>query len=270
MKLCISVPVAPPILGPALPWSSFYSNCLDVLVSTDPEKRMQRRRYHHNNDVLARAVLAVQTVIHVVCFSIAFVCITTTSMTSTTTTTTTTTWMKSGILLVNGLSASNKQPTLKRPIVVLSNSNKKKKNTPDVAGFLYGKLQRATSIYGSELTAPTTALTNADPDLEEIRMSSSRSSGTNDNVDVDFVVGRKGRDQLQSLEKMLWKQFGMATCEGSVEREDLLWNGPSYLQPKLATLRDTIVFFDVTTSSSSSGGGNNNGEGMYFYKVCCQ
>jgi len=219
---------------------------------------MQRRLYHHNNDVLARAVL--QTVIHIVCLSIAFVCTTTTSMTSTTTTTTTT-WMNSGILLVNGLSASNKQSTLKRPIVVLSNSNNKKKNTPDVAGFLYGKLQRATSIYGSELTAPTTALTNADPDLEEIRMSSSRSSGTNDSVDGDVAVGRKGRDQLQSLEKMLWKQFGMATCEGSVEREDLLWNGPSYLQPKLATLRDTIVFFDVTTSSSSPGGGNNNGGG---------
>lgn len=133
---------------------------------------------------------------------------------------------------VDGLQTSNS----KRPIVSLT-------GTGDVSGFLYGKLQRATSIYGSGLVGPATAIVHGDKDLKELLPPS-----------ISKIASPQ--KQLKDLDTMLWNQFGMATCEGSVEREDLL-TPMSYLKPKLCDLRDTLVFLDATTTAK--GGSNGSG-----------
>lgn len=121
----------------------------------------------------------------------------------------------------------------------------------DVSGFLYGKLQRATSIYGSGLVGPATAIVHGNKDLTELLPPR-----------VSKIASPK--QQLKNLETMLWNQFGMATCEGSVEREDLM-TPMSYLKPRLCDLRDTLVFLDATTTSmrgknaKSAGGGGGLG-----------
>ncbi len=138
------------------------------------------------------------------------------------------------VRVVDGLQAASNS---KRPIVSLT-------GTGGVSGFLYGKLQRATSIYGSGLVGPATAVVHGEKDSKELlppRISKIASPAK----------------QLKDLDTMLWNQFGMATCEGSVEREDLL-TPMSYLKPKLCDLRDTLVFLDATTTrgdSNASGGG---------------
>lgn len=137
---------------------------------------------------------------------------------------------------VNGLSSSNANP--KRPIVSLTGEG-------DVSGFLYGKLQRATSIYGSGLTGPATAIIHGSKDVSEL-------------LPREISSIANPQRQLKDLENMLWNQFGMATCEGSVEREDLL-TPMSYLKPKLCELKDTLVFLDATTSGMGKKQANLNG-----------
>ena len=132
---------------------------------------------------------------------------------------------------VDGLQTSNS----KRPIVSLT-------GTGDVSGFLYGKLQRATSIYGSGLVGPATAIVHGDKDLKELLPTS-----------ISKIASPQ--KQLKDLDTMLWNQFGMATCEGSVEREDLL-TPMSYLKPKLCDLRDTLVFLDATTTAKGGSNGS--------------
>lgn len=126
-----------------------------------------------------------------------------------------------------------------------------------VSGFMYGKLQRATSIYGSGLIGPATAIVHGDKDTKELLPPS--------------VAGQTTpQKQLNGLETVLWNQFGMATCEGSVEREDLL-TPMSYLKPKLCELRDTLVFLDATTTgitgkqqAARGGGFVADGIGGFF------
>ncbi|VEU34145.1 unnamed protein product [Pseudo-nitzschia multistriata] len=136
------------------------------------------------------------------------------------------------------LSSSGKP---KRPIVSLTGSG-------DVSKFLYGKLQRATSLYGSGLVGPATAVVHGDKDTRELLPKP--------------VVASSSRDQRKDLDDMLWKQFGMATCEGIVEREDLLTK-MSYLKPRLADLQDTVLFLDATTSGmgKNSAGSGETGLG---------
>mmetsp|Transcript_30563 Transcript_30563/g.72097 ORF Transcript_30563/g.72097 Transcript_30563/m.72097 type:complete len:446 (-) Transcript_30563:98-1435(-) len=141
---------------------------------------------------------------------------------------------------VYGLSSSPKPSSKpKRPLVSLTGSG-------DVSGFLYGKLQRATSLYGSGLTGPATAVVHGDRDTSELLPPS--------------VVASSSGDALGHLDRMLWNQFGMATCEGSVDREDLLTE-PSYLKPRLADLKDTMIFLDATTTSMGKSKGNQGGPG---------
>lgn len=60
--------------------------------------------------------------------------------------------------IVDALSSSlSSSPNPKRPILSLTGSG-------DVSGFLYGKLQRATSLYGSGLVGPATAVVLGDRD----------------------------------------------------------------------------------------------------------
>uniref|UniRef100_A0A7S4EK86 Uncharacterized protein n=1 Tax=Pseudo-nitzschia australis TaxID=44445 RepID=A0A7S4EK86_9STRA len=158
------------------------------------------------------------------------------------------TFVTVNVNVVDALSSSSSpkpKPKPNRPIVSLSGSG-------DVSGFLYGKLQRATSLYGSGLVGPATAVVHGDRDLVEL--------GGNRN-------SRNVADQTQQrkdLDRLLWNRFGMATCEGVVEREDLLTK-PSYLKPRLSELQNTLVFLDATTRgmktkrSGASGAGASAG-----------
>jgi hypothetical protein len=148
------------------------------------------------------------------------------------------------VAVVESLSSSGDSgsTTPKRPMVSLT-------GTGDVSGFLYGKLQRATSIYGSGLVGPATAIVHGDKDARELlppRIS---------------TIANQQR-QKKDLESMLWNRFGMATCEGSVEREDLL-TPMSYLKPRLCELQDTLLFLDATSTSMSGGKSfKDNGGGL--------
>mmetsp|Transcript_20554 Transcript_20554/g.51109 ORF Transcript_20554/g.51109 Transcript_20554/m.51109 type:complete len:446 (-) Transcript_20554:138-1475(-) len=141
---------------------------------------------------------------------------------------------------VSGLSSSSSNP--KRPIVSLTGEG-------EVSSFLYGKLQRATSLYGSGLCGPATAVFHGSKDVSQL-------------LPREISTIASPQKQLKDLENMLWNQFGMATCEGSVEREDLL-TPMSYLKPKLCELKDTLVFLDATTTGmgkkQSNGGGGLGG-----------
>jgi hypothetical protein len=140
---------------------------------------------------------------------------------------------------VNGLSSQSQSAApVKRPIVSLTGEG-------DVSGFIYGKIQRATSIYGSGLIAPATAIVHGDKDRNELLPQSS------------YVATQNPQRQLKDLENMLWNQFGMATCEASVEREDLL-TPMSYLKPRLCELQYTLLFLDVTTTSIKPKNKSNN------------
>jgi len=147
------------------------------------------------------------------------------------------------VTVVNGLSSisqsqSQSAPPVKRPIVSLTGEG-------DVSGFIYGKIQRATSIYGSGLIAPATAIVHGDKDRNELLPQNS------------YVATQTPKRQLKDLENMLWNQFGMATCEGSVEREDLL-TPMSYLKPRLCELQYTLLFLDVTTTTIKPKNKSNN------------
>ena len=152
---------------------------------------------------------------------------------------------------VNGLSSTNTNSnnvSNRRPIVILSNNQDVGKGSaPDVSEFLYGKLQRATALYGSGLLGPATATINGEKDMKEL--SAAKAKG--------------GKEQIQSLNKMLWNQFGMATVEGSIEREDLFWKDSNTImyKPILAELQDTIVFLDVTSCNNQGSGGGGGGIG---------
>ena len=153
---------------------------------------------------------------------------------------------------------TNKQRRL-RPIVVLS-SNQNKDNG-EVSGFLYGKLQRATSLYGSGLIGPATAVTNSATDRQDCLLDQEplpQQSPSSTTPTTKKKKNENGKDndhcspgpvQLAKLNTLLWQQFGMSNCEGRVEREDILWTGPAYMQPTLASLVDTVVFLDVTKAS---------------------
>ena len=145
--------------------------------------------------------------------------------------------------VANALSSptpKSSEEALLRPMISLTGAG-------DVSGFLYGKLQRATSIYGSGLIGPATAIVHGDKDTRELLPK--RIAGITNQ-----------QKQLKSLEKMLWNQFGMATCEASVEREDLL-TPMSYLKPRLCEVRYTLMFLDATTTGmrSNSGGSKRAG-----------
>ncbi|OEU17913.1 hypothetical protein FRACYDRAFT_238343 [Fragilariopsis cylindrus CCMP1102] len=138
--------------------------------------------------------------------------------------------------------------SLSRAITVQFESSKG--SAPDVSEFLYGKLQRATALYGSGLLGPATATINGEKDMKELSAANAKAKG--------------GKEQIQSLNKMLWNQFGMATVEGSIEREDLFWKDSNTIlyKPILAELQDTIVFLDVTScNNQGSGGGGGGGIG---------
>lgn len=144
------------------------------------------------------------------------------------------------------MSSPNAAAVPQRPMISLTGEG-------DVSGFLYGKLQRATSLYGSDLKGPATAIIHGDRDSRELLPKS--------------VAGATSKRQLRDLEGLLWSQFGMAVCEGSVEREDLLTD-MSYLKPRLCDLRDTLVFLDVTAAGMrerpSRAGGAVDGLGGLF------
>lgn len=92
-------------------------------------------------------------------------------------------------------------------------------NSGSTATYLYGKLQRAESLFGSGLLPP--------------------------------VVIADG-EAKSALEKVLWNQFGMATLSGGdvVDREDVLGSG-GFMVPVNANLQDTLVFLDATREVSS-------------------
>lgn len=145
------------------------------------------------------------------------------------------------VVTVNGLSSQSKSksaPPVFRPMVSLTGEG-------DVSGFIYGKIQRATSIYGSGLIGPATAIVHGDKDRNELLPKSFAS-----------IVRQTPQRQLKDLENMLWNQFGMATCEASVEREDLL-TPMSFLKPRLCELQYTLLFLDVTTTSIKPKKNNN-------------
>jgi len=132
-----------------------------------------------------------------------------------------------------GLSSSSQGPALelKRPMISLTGHG-------EVSGYLYGKLQRATSIYGSGLVGPATAIIHGDQDVREF-------------LPPEISKIYTPQRQLKNLENKLWGQFGMATCEGNVEREDLM-TPMSYLKPRLCELKDTILFLDATGYNEDS------------------
>ena len=134
----------------------------------------------------------------------------------------------------------------KRPIVSLTGEG-------DVSGFLYGKLQRATSIYGSGLIGPATAIVHGQKDLSQLLPRR-----------VSLIA--TPQKQIKDLENMLWDQFGMATCEGSVEREDLM-TPMSYLKPRLSELNHTLVFLDATTTSTNQKNDAGGGLGGLFSSI---
>ena len=97
------------------------------------------------------------------------------------------------------------------------------------------------------MVGPTTAVVHGDRDRAQL-------------LPADVASGQKREGQLKALERMLWGQFGMAACEGVVEREDLL-TGTSHLKPRLAELADTFLFLDSTTTPSKEGKGATGGGG---------
>jgi len=112
--------------------------------------------------------------------------------------------------LVDGLALITPPPAAK-PVVV---------GTSAYSNILFGKLQRAAALWGTNLGQPTTVITR--------------------------------NDKEQNLKKCLWSQFYMASpgTEGILKETDLV----KPLSPWIphADLKDPLVFFDTTSAPDAS------------------
>lgn len=110
-------------------------------------------------------------------------------------------------------SLSMESPAKARPVVV---------GTSPFCNILFGKLQRAASLWGTNLGQPMTI--------------------------VDETLGDSG----SALEKCLWGQFGMSNsgADGKLDVEDLLL--PLNVYTPNTNIKDALLFFDATTARKRS------------------
>jgi len=100
-------------------------------------------------------------------------------------------------------------PSPARPVIIGT--------TSDYSAILFGKLQRAANLYGTNLKQP-------------------------------LAIVKEGDDVLaKGLERCLWNQFYMANSgpDGVLEEEDLIRPLSSWIPQ--ADLKDTLVFFDAAS-----------------------
>lgn len=103
-------------------------------------------------------------------------------------------------------------PPSTRPVIIGT--------TSDYSTILFGKLQRAANLYGTNLQQP-------------------------------LAIVKKGDDVLAKLlERCLWKQFYMANPgpDGILEEEDLILPLSDWMPQ--ADLKDTLVFFDAASPAA--------------------
>lgn len=105
-----------------------------------------------------------------------------------------------------GLALVTPTPTTARPVIV---------GTTAYSNILFGKMQRAAALWGTNLGRPMTIVQKADKE--------------------------------QTLTKCLWNQFGMASpgSDGTLAEQDLVKPLSSWVPQ--ADLKDTLVFFDATS-----------------------
>ena len=115
--------------------------------------------------------------------------------------------------VVAGLAATT--PPKAKPVIF---------GTSDYSNILFGKVQRAASLFGPNLGQP-------------------------------FAVLSQG-DSLQKLDKCLWSKFCMANSgpAGIEEESDIKLPLTSWIPQ--GNLKDTLIFVDAASSANSNAGGN--------------